>query len=692
MFMTNYELIYGEYKGTSGNSSSPVHREQPAPHKEKGKGTETAVKAAKAVVGAHIAAAKFAGGAVSKLSKKAVDYAKSDDAAEKAAFAKEKAGAAFAGLKGKAAALAADRKKAVDGDTLDDDVIADENFPVEEAYSESDIVRDTADYNEEVSDAESFDELYKIAMDSFDDEKSYDEAASLGTDTEDSYNEETVNEVKEPVDAPSVDSSPAPPTSTQPKPAPRQFSYEEEKKSPVIFVLVGVIAVLLVGMGILGGMLLMKNKNNKDSDNSGNNAAVSTTSDSENEISTSTVVDENNESQTEISTEEISTEPITENVADQYTSEEVFAMYSAYISENPDSNHTYDDTKYGYFLIDLNEDGTQELVITSDYIEDGSPNIEAVYAITQNRLESIWLSDVRTYNFLCEGNIIQAEYIYPTGLGTVFYKYSSTNELVAVESITYDGTYYSVTNNANSVITEDEANSILNQYKKMKFEAKQLNAVSISVDKTEPTETTEPKKESSLSEQELGYMYNMFYIQSIRGIGGGYIEDFDGDGTDEAILSTINGGYQICKYQNGELTWTSYPNGSGYTYDQQLPNMNTPFYDWNNISERLLELAISHGFTANKYFTQSEYLIGYVKTSEMFSTLNLRSAPSTNSNIVTQLPNGILFNVIGSYDAYGNEAIFYDNPAWYLIEVNLDGTNYTGYVSGDFVQAWDTTI
>ena len=44
---------------------------------------ETAVNAAKAFVGAHAAAAKFAGGAVSKLSKKAVDYAKSDDAKEK---------------------------------------------------------------------------------------------------------------------------------------------------------------------------------------------------------------------------------------------------------------------------------------------------------------------------------------------------------------------------------------------------------------------------------------------------------------------------------------------------------------------------------------------------------------------------------------------------------------------------------
>lgn len=110
MFMTNYELIYGESKGNS-NSFIPKNIDQPAPGKEKGKAAENAAKAAKAVVGAHIAAAKFAGGAVSKLSKKAVDYAKSDDAAEKAALAKEKAGAAFAGLKGKASAFAAQRKK-----------------------------------------------------------------------------------------------------------------------------------------------------------------------------------------------------------------------------------------------------------------------------------------------------------------------------------------------------------------------------------------------------------------------------------------------------------------------------------------------------------------------------------------------------------------------------------------------------
>ncbi len=265
MFMTNYELIYGEYKGTSGNSSSPVHREQPAQAKEKGKGAETAVKAAKAVVGAHIAAAKFAGGAVSKLSKKAVDYAKSDDAAEKAALAKEKAGAAFTGLKEKASAFT-ERKKSDNSENVVDNV----DDTIEEIYDEA------ADNVEEIAESASFDALYEKAMDSLDEEENYDEEVSSETDDENDHNEETVNEAEPHVVAPSVSPTPAPPTSTQPKPAPRQFSYEEEKKSPVVFVLVGVIAVLLIGMGILGGMLLMKDKGDK-SDNSKSDNTQSTT-------------------------------------------------------------------------------------------------------------------------------------------------------------------------------------------------------------------------------------------------------------------------------------------------------------------------------------------------------------------------------------------------------------------------------
>ncbi len=107
MFMTDCDLVYGRNTSTQSNNTTVIAPKTDSESSaEKGKGMETTAKAAKAFLGAHVAAAKFAGGAVSKLSKKAVDYAKSNDAAEKMNFVKDKAGAAFAGIKGKAAALA----------------------------------------------------------------------------------------------------------------------------------------------------------------------------------------------------------------------------------------------------------------------------------------------------------------------------------------------------------------------------------------------------------------------------------------------------------------------------------------------------------------------------------------------------------------------------------------------------------
>ena len=294
MFMTNYELIYGESKSNSIDSP-PKHIDQPTPTKEKGKAAENAAKAAKAVLGAHVAAAKFAGGAVSKLSKKAVEYAKSDDAAEKAAFAKEKAGAAFAGLKGKAAALAAQRKKADSSDAPADDVIEDVNNAIDEAYDASDAVTDTAGFIEEAAGAESFDELYEKAMNTTDEEEASDDTAydeedipdeSSFFDEEESSDEPAFDE-EEASDEPAFDESdetdmgyvsnraetpvaaalqyppPVSPAPMQPQPAPRQFSYEEEKKSPLVPILVVALIVLVLAFGILFGVFISQKKEKK---------------------------------------------------------------------------------------------------------------------------------------------------------------------------------------------------------------------------------------------------------------------------------------------------------------------------------------------------------------------------------------------------------------------------------------------
>ena len=81
--------------------------------------------------------------------------------------------------------------------------------------------------------------------------------------------------------------------------------------------------------------------------------------------------------------------------------------------------------------------------------------------------------------------------------------------------------------------------------------------------------------------------------------------------------------------------------------------------------------------------------IGYVNTSDINSTLNVRSAPSTDSDVLVQIPNGKLFNVIPeSTGQYG----VYNNKGWYYISVNQDGVNYMGYISADYAIAWDNAI
>jgi len=252
-----------------------------------------------------------------------------------------------------------------------------------------------------------------------------------------------------------------------------------EKKSKLVPVLIGVIAVLLVGVGVLGGVLLSKNKdsssNDKTNENNQQTTETSTEESSEPTVKSSdiekaanTVLIEMDEKGNNISGFYLICSDITKNAnlpsnnfdidyfyngiknyfekvdsyewfvaindgnveiaaigdswdtkafgsedtlqvlydkaiekaeksadnkgiqqQDQYTADEVSDMYSKFISENSDPNHTYDDPKYGYYLIDLNEDGKQELLITTEEVEAGSPGVVAAYAINNKNLTQL---------------------------------------------------------------------------------------------------------------------------------------------------------------------------------------------------------------------------------------------------------------------------------------------------------------
>lgn len=488
----------------------------------------------------------------------------------------------------------------------------------------------------------------------------------------DSVQDAPVHNVKQPESI----SSPAPTLNV----SPNQGYIIQKQKTSLFLIIVIIILVLVIGVFCCMFFMMSKDKN---SDTSSENSAVSDAVETAAEITETPT-----ESKTKTTTATVpveSTTQTTSSIPDQYLSEEISAMFSAYIAENPDPNRNYENADYGYALIDLNNDGVQELLITYDEVEAGSPGVTGIFNINNNSLESIWISDFRTLGMLCEDNYIYASYIYGQGYDIFIYKYSSGDILDEVESIEYNASIGSDKALHNgSEVSQTEAEEILAKYNAKKFKSMQLKF------EIKPPEDTKPNT-PAMSNAELGRMYNAFYIEAIvGGKGGGYIEDYNGDGTDDFICSVANAGYAVFYYKNGDLEFNVIPNTENYGYDEPLFGMKSQYYAWDELPDKCLEKAISCGFTANKdFYIGNTYQIGYVKTKDIDGTLNLRSAPSTDSDVLVQLPNGKLFNVIP--ESSGNYGV-YDNNGWYYISVNQNGNNYTGYISSDYAVAFEYGI
>lgn len=269
-------------------------------------------------------------------------------------------------------------------------------------------------------------------------------------------------------------------TSVKPVQTNQSCQFNSAKKSKAVPILIAIIAVLAVAGGILAGILILKNKKAGEKE-----ITVSESSDAEiktNETSSgdsTSMTTETNGIQTEATeavTESKTKETQPTSVSDTYSADEISAMFSAYISENPDPNRTYDNADYGYALIDLNNDGTQELLITEGEREKGSPWIIGVYTIKNSKLTLLMGFDLRFPGSLYEDNIISCFSSLRQGGGTAFYKYISGDSLDMIDIISYDyssGTKVMYHNS--DVITEAESYSILAQYKAIKFETKPLN-------------------------------------------------------------------------------------------------------------------------------------------------------------------------------------------------------------------------
>ena len=183
---------------------------------------------------------------------------------------------------------------------------------------------------------------------------------------------------------------------------------------------IAVMSILIIAGGFAGGAFFMKNKSGNNT-NSGSDTIIDSEGQNVNNEQKNPTVSENNDTDGNSSEKNDIQDHNNVNDSsqnDQFTENEISSMYSAYIAENPDPNHTYDDPGYGYYLIDLNEDGNQELLITTDEIEAGSPGIVAAYSIRNNKLTQLWITDPRFISSLCEGNIISSYSAMGQGGGT----------------------------------------------------------------------------------------------------------------------------------------------------------------------------------------------------------------------------------------------------------------------------------
>lgn len=343
MFMTYYEQVYGKNAGQSSEYTGPYYSEE-----EKKKGEFLKKAGAAAVAAGQLAgnAASSAAGTAKVLAGNAADYLKSDDAKAKMNAAKGKAqalasgaGSAFSGLKGKAAAFVNDLKKTA-----------------EESAGEADGIVTYNDIPEDISDKEIIDNINIESGSSI-----LPEADNVPDMTDDDN-----IEIQEAED----DSSPAPTVQRLPEPkqpavntpmdTPTSYSYQEEKKSPIVYILIGIIALLLVVVGVLGGMFLMKNKDDKSDKNESavsDDAAVTETS----LLTSETITTESVDSVTS-ETANTPTEAHLENKIESITitscdKDEVNSKYLDIVN-----NMDFAIPHRG-FLTDLNGDGVNEMMV-----------------------------------------------------------------------------------------------------------------------------------------------------------------------------------------------------------------------------------------------------------------------------------------------------------------------------------------
>lgn len=622
MFMTDCDLVYGRNTSTQSNSTAViVPKADSESSEEKGTGMETAAKAAKAFVGAHVAAAKFAGGAVSKLSKKAADYAKSDDAAEKMDFVKNKAGSAFSGLKDKAAAFAAEHKKSSD---------------------------------KKISAA-----------------NEYDMEANYDVSPNDTSYEYKTNTNVQPVP---MSSSPVYNTGT--------YSYNENKKTPIIYILIGVISVLLVVLGVLFGMLLTKNKN-ENNNNSGTDAMYETpteTSSAPREITT-TSLDSSSENGTQPQTEIASQQeaiPSEEQIM-QAVQKAMYAHLDTEFNKEQTVDYYYFDRDAKYALYDINADGIDELFISYHNVESTGSDLY----IYKNG-EYIKSYDFYTGADICLSEQLLRENVYGGGEMTKIYVISD-NEILQKDELKllygYGTTFY----HNDFVISESEYNQLKSTYDSMNWiyvpDISRAFSEMVDMSAYSQNNTVSSNSYADIKQEIINSVDNEEYRGKNSHIENAPSDMVFYDYRNRFSISITN----PVIYEGPD---TNYSQISVYVNDVYIVGENNNWYyvQWYEGAGRFSHPC--YGYLSkigqNKKYTTydtsaagSDFSFNNDAYQRKIITendpLNLRAAPSTSSEVIIQMPKDsdiLLWGV---------------NAEWAYVSYTENGITYYGYANREFI-------
>lgn len=439
------------------------------------------------------------------------------------------------------------------------------------------------------------------------------------------------------------------------------YAYTPEKKSPVVFVLLGVIGVLILGVGLLGGMLLMKNKNSID-----NNLV---TSDVTGDITAQTAPTE--DISTTIDNKEAATSAVNmQKIVKEYASGDI-NKYPQYIKVIKDNLSTvsssvkfkglYDVSDIGYSLYDINADNTPELVLSA-----GNLDIYSIYNGDAVELTPFWGGNMVKGIFIYENGTVGMTAISGNGEGgTTYYRYNGGKELESGDYTSFD-LQASVTDyyHDGQLTSKEEFDKIIS-----------MLGQQISVSSTPLTNISDIKSYIDKMDSEKYTSYDPSAAGSDFSFSQGKTECTVNTETDDLnlrakpsangeVILTIPKGSAVYEYgHNSEWSYVSYNKAGttyyGYASRKYIASKNSSYTSYDTS-------AAGNDFSFNQ--SKNECTVNIES-----GDLNLRAAPSMNGEVIVLMPKG------ATVYEYGH------NHVWSYISYSTGGTTYYGYANKQYL-------